>query len=183
VVYRARRDGSDYALKLLRELAPDDTRTLTAFRREAALLACVDHPGLARVYEVGHSHGRPYLVMELVQGRPLAELLRQGPLPAEQVVAVAIDAAEVLAAAHRAGLVHRDVKPDSLLAQPDGRTRVLDFGLAALAGAGHDEDAVAGTLAYSAPEQTGMLNRPVDGRADHALYQAKQTGRNRVIAV
>jgi serine/threonine protein kinase len=165
VVYRARRDGAEYALKLLRGPTLDDQQALAAFRREAALLACVDHPSLAHLYEVGQSNGHPYLVMELVEGRVLAGLLEGGPLPQDRVVELAVDVADVLAAAHRAGLAHRDVKPQNLLVQPDGRTRVIDFGLAALTGADTGGAAV-GTLTYSAPEQAGMLNRPVDGRAD-----------------
>src|SRR6266545_104006 len=169
VVYRARRGGSEYALKLLRGPAPDDEQALAAFRREAALLACVDHPGLAHLYEVGQTRGRPYLVMELVEGRVLADVLKDGPLPQDRLIALAIDVADVLAATHRAGLAHRDVKPQNLLVQPDDRARVIDFGLAALTGgadAADPTDAAVGTLTYSAPEQTGMLNRPVDGRAD-----------------
>jgi eukaryotic-like serine/threonine-protein kinase len=168
VVYRARRGASEYALKVLRGPALDDRRALAAFRREAALLACVDHPGLARIHEVGEAHGRPYLVMELVEGRVLADLLRDGPLPQERLIALAIDVADVLAATQRAGLAHRDLKPHNLLVQPDGRTRVVDFGLAALTGAAAaaDDETAVGTITYSAPEQTGMLNRPVDGRAD-----------------
>jgi serine/threonine protein kinase len=135
VVYRARRGTSEYALQVLRGPALDDERALAAFRREAALLACVDHPGLARIHEVGEAHGRPYLVMELVEGRVLADLLRDGPLSRERLIALAIDVADVLAAAQRAGLAHRDLKPRNLLVQADGRTRVIDLGLAALTGA------------------------------------------------
>ncbi|OLB77083.1 MAG: hypothetical protein AUI14_17195 [Actinobacteria bacterium 13_2_20CM_2_71_6] len=163
-VYRARRDGREYAVKVLRSVG--DQREAVAFRREAALLASLDHPGLARVHDVGEAAGHPYLIMDLVAGRPLAEVLRQeGQLDEARAARIGAEVADALAAAHRAGLVHRDVKPDNIMIGPDGRARVIDFGFAARTG---DDvaDVAVGTFAYSAPEQTGMLRRAVDGRAD-----------------
>ena len=107
-----------------------DEHALVAFRREAAMLACVTHPGLARIHEVGYAQGRPYLVMELVEGRNLESLLAGGRLDEARVVAIARQVAGALAAAHGAGLVHRDVKPDNIMILPDGRVKVVDFGLA-----------------------------------------------------
>src|SRR5690242_20712539 len=155
-VYRVRRHGVAYALKLL--MHPDgDDREGSAFQREAGLLARVDHPGVPRVYHVGEVGGRPYMIMELFDGRPLATLLEQGPLDETTLVRVATDVAAALAAAHRAGLVHRDVKPGNIVVMPDGGVRVIDFGLAARGSAPIDDEAVvAGTFEYSAPEQTGM---------------------------
>lgn len=164
VVFRARRYGVDYALKVLRASVFSEASALTSFRREAALLACVDHPGVVSVYEVGLVHGRPYLVMELVHGQTLAEAMLTR-LSEAKTIAVAMDVAGALNAAHRAGLTHRDVKPQNIMILPDGHAKIIDFGLAALA-AGVDHGGVAGTFAYSAPEQTGMLNRIVDGRSD-----------------
>jgi serine/threonine protein kinase len=169
VVYKVRRtrDGAEYALKLLESSGPaGDGRSAAGFRREAALLACLDHPALARVHEVGESRGQPYLVMDYVDGRRLTEVLDAGPLAERRLVALGLDLAGALVAAHRAGVVHRDVKPDNILLLADGRAKLIDFGLAARAGAGQVEGAAAGTFLYSAPEQTGMLRRPVDGRAD-----------------
>jgi diguanylate cyclase (GGDEF)-like protein len=165
VVYRARRRGADYALKVLKAPLADDQQGLVAFRREAGLLTCLTHPGLARIFEVGCTHGRPYLVMELVEGQNLDSLLAAGALDEARVVEIAVDVAGALAAAHRAGLVHRDVKPENIMILPDGRAKVIDFGLAIRTTRGVEES-VAGTLAYMAPEQTGMLKRLVDGRSD-----------------
>src|SRR6266511_2688299 len=130
VVYRARRQGAEYALKVLKAPVADDRRGLTAFRREAGLLTCLTHPGLARVFEVGCAHGRPYLVMELVEGQNLDGVLAGGALEEARAVAITIEVAGALAAAHRAGLVHRDVKPENVMVLPGGRAKVIDFGLA-----------------------------------------------------
>jgi diguanylate cyclase (GGDEF)-like protein len=165
VVYRVARDSSEFALKVLRPGGPDDASRVVAFCREAALLACVNHPGLARVYEVGVADGRPYLVMDVVEGQRLTDVLISGALSEARVVALGIDLAGALVAAHQTGLVHRDVKPDNVVLAVDGTARLIDFGLATRVSEEQDEPA-AGTLAYSAPEQSGVLHRPVDGRAD-----------------
>jgi diguanylate cyclase (GGDEF)-like protein len=162
VVYRVRRHGVEYALKML----PSATapQSLTAVRREAALLGCVGHPLLPRIFEVGQTATGPYLIQEYIDGPALSQTLRRRRLDEGAAVRLAIDLVGQLAAAHRAGLVHRDVKPDNVLIDPSGTARLIDFGLAARGGT--SDDRVAGTLLYSAPEQTGMLKRPVDGRSD-----------------
>ena len=165
VVYRARRQGVDYALKVLKAPVADDRQALMSFRREAARLTCLTHPGLARIHEVGHAQGRPYLVMELVKGQSLDSLLAGDALKEDRVVTIAVDVAGALAAAHQAGLVHRDVKPENIMIQLDGRAKVIDFGLAIRTSDGAEES-VAGTFSYMAPEQAGMLKRVVDGRSD-----------------
>jgi diguanylate cyclase (GGDEF)-like protein len=162
VVYRVRRHGDEYALKVLS--TTDGRRALAAVRREAALLGCVGHRLLPRIFEVGQTAAGPYLILEYIDGGPLSQTLRYGRLDEGSAVRLAIDLVGPLTAAHRAGLVHRDVKPDNVIVDPAGTARLIDFGLAARGGA-HD-DRVAGTLLYSAPEQTGMLKRPVDGRSD-----------------
>src|SRR3954469_12771617 len=113
VVYRIRRDGREYALKLLP--AADGERALTALRREAALLASVDHPGLPRIFEVGRVAAGSYLVLELIEGRPLSQVLADGTLTEEAAVRLAVDLVGPLTAAHRAGLVHRDLKPANVI--------------------------------------------------------------------
>jgi tetratricopeptide (TPR) repeat protein len=164
VVYRVRRQGVEYALKLLTSPEADADRALAAVRREAALLGCVDHPLLPRIFEVGRVDAGPYLILELIEGGSLSRSLRAGRFDEARTLRLAIDVVGPLAAAHRAGLVHRDVKPDNVMITPDGTARLIDFGLAARDGA--QDGAVAGTFVYSAPEQTGMLKRPVDGRSD-----------------
>ncbi|HEU4425198.1 MAG TPA: AAA family ATPase, partial [Pilimelia sp.] len=169
VVYRVRRHDEDYALKLLTRAPADPEAALTAVRREAALLGCVGHPLLPRIFEVGQVDGRPYLVMEFIDGSPLSAALRTGPLDEATALRLAIDIVDPLTAAHRAGLVHRDVKPDNIIVGPDGGARLIDFGMVARGGArgsAGDDPVVAGTLLYSAPEQTGMLKCSVDGRSD-----------------
>ena len=162
VVYRVRRHGGEYALKLLSTTDPE--QALADVRREAALLGSVGHPLLPRIYEVGRTTAGPYLILEYIDGRPLSQALRRGRLDQAAAIRLAIDLAGPLTAAHHAGLVHRDVKPDNVIMEPDGTGRLIDFGLAARGGA--QDDRVTGTPRYSPPEQTGMLKRPVDGRSD-----------------
>ncbi|MET0418030.1 MAG: AAA family ATPase, partial [Actinoplanes sp.] len=165
VVHHVRRDGTDYAMKLLLHGETAGDAALRAVRREVALLASVQHPGLARVHEVGTLDGRPYVLMDLVSGRRLTDVLAAGRMAERDVLALGAGLAEVLAAAHRKGVVHRDVNPGNVLIEAGGAARLIDFGLAArVTGAAGEQ--VAGTLAYSAPEQAGMLHRPVDGRSD-----------------
>ncbi|NLT54643.1 MAG: diguanylate cyclase [Actinomycetales bacterium] len=164
MVYQVRREGVEYALKVIRSAAADEA-ALAAFQREAALLACVNHPGIPRVHEVGVVHRRSYLVMDLVKGHRLTESLAMGPMDLPRVLTVALDIASALDAAHRAGVVHRDVKPDNIVIDESGSPRLIDFGLATQA-VGEIGDSIVGTMTYGAPEQSGMLKRPVDARAD-----------------
>jgi eukaryotic-like serine/threonine-protein kinase len=164
IVYRVERDGRAYALKIVAKAGDRDDAT-AAFAREAALLASLQHPGLVDIYEVGQTDGRPYLIMELVDGHLLSQLIREERLDSIRVAAIGEQIAAALGVAHAAGLAHRDVKPDNILIESDGRVRLIDFGLAAKVKAQIDDEAV-GTFLYSAPEQTGVLRRPVDGRAD-----------------
>jgi diguanylate cyclase (GGDEF)-like protein len=166
VVYTVRRHGVEYALKLLDAPRTDTERMLRQFRREAALLAGVDHPGLPRIHEVGRHGDLPYLVMDLVDGMSLAQLQAAvGALPVPQVVALAVDVAGALAAVHRTGLVHRDIKPENIIVLPSGEARLIDFGLATRE-TGEDVELTVGTLGYASPEQAGTLNRSVDRRSD-----------------
>ena len=167
-------DGRSYALKILDHLPEDDAQAATTFRREAALVAAIGHPALPRVHEVGNADGRPYLIMDLVEGSRLSQVLQAGPLSPAGTLTLALELIDALGALHRQGLVHRDVKPQNVMITPDGAARLIDFGLAVRHGltpdggtgdGGTGEEAV-GTLAYAAPEQTGMLRRPVDARAD-----------------
>ena len=165
VVYRVRRAGADWAMKVRLPSSVLTAQELAAFRREAAMLALADSPHLPDVQEVGLADGRPYLVMDLIEGRQLARILSGGPLPESDVRRLAVDVAEALAAAHMVGLTHRDVKSSNIMVQPDGTARLIDFGLAAMT-ATYVTETVVGTLDYAAPEQSGALNRAVDARSD-----------------
>jgi eukaryotic-like serine/threonine-protein kinase len=168
-VYRVRRGGAEYALKLLDRSVVDGAEAGTAFRREAALLGGLPpHPTLVGVHEVGQVGGRPYLVMDLAQGRSMAQVLvSAGPVGEDAATRIGLDVAAALGVLHRAGLVHRDIKPANVVLAPDGAARLIDFGLIAAAAAKSDVDGLTvGTPAYAAPEQAGTLARPVDGRSD-----------------
>jgi diguanylate cyclase (GGDEF)-like protein len=165
VVYHVRRGGRDWAMKVFSDPVGADDAALMALRREAALLAWVGHPGLPQVHEVGQVDDHCHLIMDLVQGRELSAVLAGGMAPVEQIVELGAQVGEILAAVHQVGLVHRDVKPHNIMIEPDGRVRLIDFGTAAWAG-GEKVDVVAGTLLYCAPEQSGMIKRPVDARSD-----------------
>jgi eukaryotic-like serine/threonine-protein kinase len=144
------------ALKRLAEnLARDDDRR-RRFLREARLAARLTHPNVVRVYDVGEDDGRPFIAMEYVDGETLSELVaHRGPLPWAEAVSLGIQAARALAAAHEAGLVHRDVKPHNFLLRRDGTLKLGDFGVAF----GPEgtrltlDGTVLGTAAYLAPEQ------------------------------
>ncbi|WP_375758899.1 diguanylate cyclase domain-containing protein [Corallococcus exercitus] len=167
VVYRASRGGAVFALKMLREdVAQSGRVSRPRFRREAALLACLRHRSLPSILEVGDVDGQPYLLLELVLGPSLAARFAQGRLPEASLVAIARDLAGALSEVHRHGLVHRDVKPQNVVVADTGRATLIDFGFVARATGGEAGRKLAGTLLYSAPEQSGMLKRPVDGRAD-----------------
>jgi len=174
-VYRARdeRLERDVAIKVLPAGALADEAARKLFRQEALALAKVNHPNIGAIYEFDTQDGMDFLVMEYIPGVTLAEKLAQGPLPEKEVVGLAAQLAEGLAAAHEQGLVHRDLKPGNLRLLPDGRLKIIDFGLAKLLRPGGgaaptesfaDTQATAGTLPYMAPEQ--LRNEKVDARAD-----------------
>jgi serine/threonine protein kinase len=175
IVYKAREDslGRYVAVKLLREdqvRAPDQ---LARFLREARTASALNHPGICTVHALSEYGGRPFIVMELIEGQTLRKLVARRPLP-DEVARLISQAALALAAAHAAGVVHRDIKPENIMARADGHVKVVDFGLARLlpagsptglsvpfpAGffAGNDSPsypgAMAGTLSYMSPEQT-----------------------------
>ncbi|QKE84800.1 serine/threonine-protein kinase [Arthrobacter sp. NEB 688] len=139
------------------------------FEREARVTAGISHPNVVTVHDAGVEDETAYLVMELLPGRSLADRLRSGPLPVDEVVDVGEQVASALEAAHTRGLVHRDVKPGNIVEDGEGRVRVLDFGITQLGEAGGDQaltatHTVMGTAEYLAPEQAS--GGRVDGRAD-----------------
>ncbi|WP_261576196.1 diguanylate cyclase [Frankia gtarii] len=165
VVYRAERENRNYAVKVpLRAVARDEA-VVRAFAREATILACIDHPNIARVRAAGHTTDHPFLIMDLVEGDSLKSRIAAGPLGIAETTRVALDVASALSEAHRRGLVHQDVKPANIMVGPDGKATLLDFGLMTRAG-GRPTDRAVGTVLFGAPEQTGMLRRPVEPRSD-----------------
>jgi predicted Ser/Thr protein kinase len=174
VVYAARHAvmGRRVAVKLINGDHARHPAAVERFRREARAAARLSHPNIVTAYDAGQDGDRPFLVMELIDGESLAERLRRdGPLSVAEACAFVRQAALGLQHAHDNGLVHRDVKPHNLMLAADGTVKVLDFGLAALAGdggrtTGHTAPhAVMGTPDYMAPEQAEDACR-ADGRAD-----------------
>ena len=146
----------DVAVKILRDQYAADPVFRERFTREALHAARLNHPGVVTTYDAGVDEGTAYLVMEAVHGRTLHEVLTaDGPLPVAQAVAVAADVCDALDAAHRAGIVHRDIKPGNILISASGRTRVFDFGIARVDGLATltQVSTVIGTPAYVSPEQ------------------------------
>jgi serine/threonine-protein kinase len=147
--------GREVAVKVLGEALATDHLAALRLRREARAAGRLVHPGIARVLDLGEDGGRPYLVMELLHGESLAaRLARAGALAPAEAVRVVAAAADALEVAHRAGIVHRDVKPGNVFVTSEGEAKLLDFGIASAAGdtavTGGD---VLGTAAYLAPER------------------------------
>jgi serine/threonine-protein kinase len=143
------------AVKVLGGAFAGDSRAAERLRREARAAGRVEHPAIARVLDLGEDGGRPYLVMELLEGESLAErIARTGPMDPAEAAGVVAAVAGALEAAHRAGIVHRDVKPGNVFLTSDGQVKVLDFGIARAAGdATLTTGDLIGTAAYLAPER------------------------------
>ena len=160
------------ALKFV-PMAGADAAGAKRLRQEARAAAALVHPNIATIHALEEFDGRTAIVSELLEGETLRAQVARGPLPAAEVLDIALALASALAAAHGRGIVHRDLKPENVLRLPDGRVKVLDFGLARLDGDSRSLASVshvtiagvaAGTPGYMAPEQ--LLGQPVDGRAD-----------------
>ncbi|AKV04164.1 Serine/threonine protein kinase [Labilithrix luteola] len=170
-VYRARDRELDeiVALKVLRRELAATEGMLERFRREVKLARRVTHRNVARTFDIGEHGGDRFLTMELVRGEGLASLLtRRGRLPLAEVVSISRDVCAGLSAAHAAGVLHRDLKPDNVVLAEDGRAVITDFGIARAASEGElgrTVGGIVGTPAYMAPEQVeGAPN--LDARAD-----------------
>jgi serine/threonine protein kinase len=167
----------EVALKVLpQELAGSQER-LERFRREAEVLASLDHPNIVTIYSVEEDHGVHFLTMQLVEGKSLAELIPEKGLPLEQILDISVSLADALRAANDRGVVHRDLKPANVMVDGEGRVKILDFGLAKLRQRPDDPDlsllptaamtqegVVLGTIPYMSPEQ--VQGFPVDHRTD-----------------
>jgi serine/threonine protein kinase/Tol biopolymer transport system component len=183
-VYRAHdtKLGRDVAVKILPESFVDDPERIARFRREAQVLASLNHPHIAAIYGLEEANGSQFLVLELVEGGTLADRLKSGPLPVDEALTVARQIAEALEAAHEKGIIHRDLKPANIAFTGNGAVKVLDFGLAkalepAVAVAGDMTASptittpamtqlgmILGTAAYMSPEQA--KGKAADKRSD-----------------
>ncbi len=181
-VYQAKdlKLGRDVAIKILPKEFAQDADRVARFQREAKLLASLNHPSIAAIYGLEESGGINFLVLELVDGRTMADRIKAGPIPVEESLKLALQIAEALEAAHEKGIIHRDLKPANIKVTPDGKVKVLDFGLAkAFAGEQSDlnlsnsptlsqaatiQGVILGTAAYMSPEQA--KGKTVDKRAD-----------------
>ena len=181
-VYRAEdtKLSREVAIKVLPEQFTKDPQRLARFEREAKLLASLNHPNIAAIYGLEEAEGVRFLVLELVEGETLAEKVAKGPVPVEEALEVCRQIAEGVEAAHEKGVIHRDLKPANVKVTPEGKVKILDFGLAkafedetpvtdisqspTLTQAMTQAGVILGTAAYMSPEQA--RGKSVDKRAD-----------------
>jgi len=176
-VYRARdlKLKRDVAIKILPEEFARDADRVGRFQREAEVLASLNHPNIAAIFDVQESNGAQYLVLELLEGDTLADRLRRAPIPIEETLTIAEKVCEALESAHEKGVVHRDIKPANIMLRPDGVVKILDFGLAKLTEQQGmpdtelptrqtDSRIVRGTVQYMSPEQA--RGQELDARTD-----------------
>ena len=172
--------GRKVAIKILPETFTADPERLARFEREARVLASLNHPNIAAIYGVEEADSRRFLVLELVEGETLAERLTKGPLPLEETLGLFLQIAAGLEDAHEKGIIHRDLKPANVKITPEGKAKILDFGLAkslvaeltsidmanspTITANMTQPGVIIGTAAYMSPEQA--TGRPVDKRAD-----------------
>jgi serine/threonine-protein kinase len=180
-VYRARdlKLKREVAIKILPDEFGSDSDRVIRFQREAEVLASLTHPNIAGIYDIQESKGTRFLILELVEGETLADHIARGPIPVDEALAIAIQICEALEAAHEKGIVHRDLKPANVKLTPEGKVKVLDFGLAKVMDRPTAETdlsnsptlitgtmavMIMGTASYLSPEQA--RGRPGDPRSD-----------------
>src|SRR5712691_12634879 len=171
--------GRKAALKLLPARFTGDAERLKRFQQEARAVVALNHPNILTVYEIGEDRSTHYIASELIEGETLRQRLMRGRMELREAVDVAIQVASALAAAHEAGIVHRDINPGNIMLRPDGYVKVLDFGIAKLAEqeapAAMPKDealllvetnlgSILGTVPYMSPEQA--RGAPVDKETD-----------------
>ncbi len=180
-VYRASdtRLNRTVAIKALHDLFAQHPERVGRFEREAQLLASLNHPNIAAIHGLEEVQGSKYLVLEFVDGRTLADVLKEGALPAPEAMAIARQIADALSAAHERGIIHRDLKPGNVMVTSEGVVKVLDFGLGkaleaeptsetsnspTMTMAATQAGVILGTAGYMSPEQA--KGRPADKRSD-----------------
>ena len=171
--------GRQVALKILPDAFAADPDRLARFKREAQILASLNHPNIAAIYGIEEAEGTRALVLELVEGPTLADRIAKGPIPLNEALPIAKQIAEALETAHEAGVIHRDLKPANIKVREDGTVKVLDFGLAkaldpaptgdpsespTMTAAATQQGVIMGTAAYMSPEQA--RGKSVDKRSD-----------------
>ncbi len=168
VVYKAEDTKLErtVALKFLAPHLLEDEEARKRFHREAKAAARLSHPNICTVHEISEERGQTFLVMELIEGESLDKKIERGPLSLKEALGFARQVADGLAAGHAKGVVHRDIKPRNLIVTPEGRVKILDFGLALLTEGSKltKFDTMAGTVAYMSPEQAQGME--VDSRTD-----------------
>jgi serine/threonine protein kinase/tetratricopeptide (TPR) repeat protein len=165
------------AIKVLPVRLSGDAETLARFTHEARSASSLNHPNIVTIHDIDHEGGRPYIVMEYIDGRDLRSYVNEGPMTARKLLEIAAQIAEGLAAAHEHGIVHRDLKPENVMVTKDGFVKILDFGLAKMTRPAAAEDVTAelnlpgttpgtilGTVGYMSPEQA--TGKPIDPRSD-----------------
>jgi eukaryotic-like serine/threonine-protein kinase len=168
VVYKAEDQNlhRPVALKFLRADALGDQHLHGRFWKEAEVAAALDHPNIPTIHEISEEDGQTFIAMAFIEGESLAEKIKQRPLPLDEALGIASQVGEALQVAHERGIVHRDIKPGNIMITPDGRVKVMDFGLAHLAGQTRitKTGTVMGTPAYMSPEQAE--GQELDRRSD-----------------